>query len=43
MVRLLARARDLPDGSLLLAMNSSAGGIGTAALFEKVALPGPPR
>lgn len=39
-VRLLARARDLPEGSLLLAMISSAGGIGTAALFEKVALPG---
>lgn len=37
-VRLLARARDLPEGSLLLAMISSAGGIGTAALFEKVAL-----
>ncbi|ALU39099.1 acetyl-CoA acetyltransferase [Kocuria flava] len=37
-VRLLARARELPEGSLLLAMISSAGGIGTAALFEKVAL-----
>ncbi|MEF3120556.1 thiolase family protein [Kocuria flava] len=37
-VRLLARARELPAGSLLLAMISSAGGIGTAALFEKVAL-----
>ncbi|MGQ1839983.1 thiolase family protein [Kocuria turfanensis] len=37
-VRLLARARDLPEGSLLLAMISSAGGIGTAALFEKRAL-----
>ena len=33
-VRLLARARDLPEGSLLLAMISSAGGIGTAALFD---------
>ena len=42
-VRLLARARDLPEGSLLLAMISSAGGIGTAALFEKTALPGPTR
>ncbi|MCD1144612.1 thiolase family protein [Kocuria sp. LUK] len=37
-VRLLARARELPEGSLLLAMISSAGGIGTAALFEKAAL-----
>ncbi|PLC11279.1 acetyl-CoA acetyltransferase [Kocuria flava] len=37
-VRLLARARELPEGSLLLAMISSAGGIGTAALFEKVAV-----
>ena len=42
-VRLLARARDLPEGSLLLAMISSAGGIGTAALFEKTAVPGPTR
>lgn len=42
-VRLLARACDLPEGSLLLAMISSAGGIGTAALFEKTALPGPTR
>jgi acetyl-CoA C-acetyltransferase len=37
-VRLLSRSRALPTGSLLLAMISSAGGIGTAALFEKVAL-----
>ncbi|MFI7496124.1 thiolase family protein [Kocuria sp. M4R2S49] len=37
-VRLLARSRDLPEGSLVLAMISSAGGIGTAALFEKVGL-----
>ncbi|MEX5234398.1 thiolase family protein [Kocuria sp. CPCC 205236] len=37
-VRLLARSQALPTGSLLLAMISSAGGIGTAALFEKVAL-----
>ena len=38
-VRLLARARSLSAGSLCLAMISSAGGIGTAALFEAVALP----
>ncbi|MFF0944356.1 thiolase family protein [Kocuria sp. CPCC 205300] len=41
-VRLLARAQALPAGSLLLAMISSAGGIGTAALFEKADL-GPDR
>ncbi len=34
-VRLLARSRALPTGSLVLAMISSAGGIGTAALFQK--------
>ncbi|MDQ4500981.1 thiolase family protein [Sinomonas sp. ASV322] len=33
-VRLLARASSLRDGDLCLAMISSAGGIGTAALFE---------
>lgn len=33
-VRLLARAQSLPEGSLCLAMISSAGGLGTAALFE---------
>jgi acetyl-CoA C-acetyltransferase len=33
-VRLLARAQSLPDGSLCLAMISSAGGLGTAVLFE---------
>jgi acetyl-CoA C-acetyltransferase len=33
-VRLLARAQSLPDGSLSLAMISSAGGLGTAVLFE---------
>ncbi|WP_077488508.1 thiolase family protein [Sinomonas mesophila] len=38
-VRLLARAQSLPEGSLCLAMISSAGGIGTAALFEATALP----
>ena len=32
-VRLLARAQQLPEGALCLAMISSAGGIGTAALF----------
>lgn len=37
-VRLLARARELPEGSPLLAMISSAGGIGTAALFETTAV-----
>ncbi|MFE7630402.1 thiolase family protein [Kocuria sp. NPDC057446] len=37
-VRLLARSRALPPGSPVLAMISSAGGIGTAALFENVAL-----
>ncbi|MDQ4489569.1 thiolase family protein [Sinomonas sp. ASV486] len=37
-VRLLARAQSLPEGSLCLAMISSAGGIGTAALFESVRL-----
>lgn len=37
-VRLLSRSRALPEGSLLLAMISSAGGIGTAALFQKVSL-----
>ncbi|MGT2460587.1 hypothetical protein [Sinomonas atrocyanea] len=35
-VRLLARAQRLPAGSLCLAMISSAGGIGTAALFATV-------
>jgi acetyl-CoA C-acetyltransferase len=35
-VRLLARAQGLPDGTLCLAMISSAGGIGTAALFTTV-------
>ena len=38
-VRLLARAQALPEGSLCLAMISSAGGIGTAALFEAITLP----
>jgi acetyl-CoA C-acetyltransferase len=33
-VRLLARAQSLPEGALCLAMISSAGGLGTAALFE---------
>ncbi|GHG40640.1 acetyl-CoA acetyltransferase [Sinomonas cellulolyticus] len=33
-VRLLARAQSLPEGSLVLAMISSAGGLGTAALFR---------
>ncbi|WP_413250803.1 thiolase family protein [Sinomonas flava] len=33
-VRLLARAQSLPDGALCLALISSAGGLGTAALFE---------
>lgn len=33
-VRLLTRAQALPEGSLCLAMISSAGGMGTAALFE---------
>lgn len=33
-VRLLARAQALPEGSLCIAMISSAGGLGTAALFE---------
>ncbi|WP_268933537.1 thiolase family protein [Sinomonas notoginsengisoli] len=33
-VRLLARAQLLPEGALCLALISSAGGIGTAALFE---------
>lgn len=37
-VRLLARAQTLPEGSLCLAMISSAGGIGTAALFRTVSL-----
>ena len=37
-VRLLSRSKALPPGSLLLAMISSAGGIGTAALFEKISL-----
>lgn len=37
-VRLLARSQALPERSLLLAMISSAGGIGTAALFEKISL-----
>ncbi|GAB4098904.1 thiolase family protein [Sinomonas halotolerans] len=37
-VRLLARAQQLPEGALCLAMISSAGGIGTAALFEAVRL-----
>lgn len=37
-VRLLSRSQALPEGSLILAMISSAGGIGTATLFEKVAL-----
>lgn len=40
-VRLLSRSQALPEGSLLLAMISSAGGIGTAALFEKVSLRSP--
>jgi acetyl-CoA C-acetyltransferase len=34
LVRLLARAQSLPERSLCLAMISSAGGMGTAALFE---------
>lgn len=38
-VRLLARAQSLPEGSLCLAMISSAGGLGTAALFETRRLP----
>ncbi|MCH6470471.1 thiolase family protein [Sinomonas terrae] len=38
-VRLLARAQSLPEGSLCLAMISSAGGLGTAALFESRRLP----
>jgi acetyl-CoA C-acetyltransferase len=38
-VRLLARAQSLEDGSLCLALISSAGGIGTAALFETTRLP----
>ncbi|WP_246036181.1 thiolase family protein [Sinomonas susongensis] len=38
-VRLLARAQALPEGSLCLAMISSAGGLGTAALFETRRLP----
>lgn len=37
-VRLVARAQSLPEGSLCLAMISSAGGMGTAALFETVRL-----
>lgn len=37
-VRLLARSQELPEDALLLAMISSAGGIGTAALFRKIAL-----
>ena len=37
-VRLLARAQHLPDGALCLAMISSAGGIGTAALFAATRL-----
>ncbi|WP_422936495.1 thiolase family protein [Sinomonas sp. P47F7] len=42
-VRLLARAQSLPDGAPCLAMISSAGGIGTAALFETRRLPLWPR
>ncbi|MGY3565806.1 thiolase family protein [Sinomonas sp. RB5] len=38
-VRLLTRAQRLPAGSLCLAMISSAGGIGTAALFATVRTP----
>ncbi|KHL05212.1 thiolase family protein [Sinomonas humi] len=38
-VRLLARAQSLPEGSMCLAMISSAGGLGTAALFESRRLP----
>jgi acetyl-CoA C-acetyltransferase len=38
-VRLLARAQHLPAGALCLAMISSAGGIGTAALFAAVRTP----
>lgn len=37
-VRLLARAQHLPEGALCLAMISSAGGIGTAALFAATRL-----
>jgi acetyl-CoA C-acetyltransferase len=38
-VRLLARSQELPEGALCLAMVSSAGGIGTAALFAAVRIP----
>ncbi|MEA5454386.1 thiolase family protein [Sinomonas sp. JGH33] len=38
-VRLMARAQSLPEGALCAAMVSSAGGIGTAALFEACRLP----